>query len=316
MSFSSKVKNEIARCEVDKCCCELAELAAIVRMNATISLKGLNKLSLKMTTENAATARRIFSLLKDRYDEDIDVVVKRSKQLKKKNLYLIIISNEELAKKILIDIGFISKDTLDILNPEYRVDKKIIKNRCCKRAYIRGSFLGGGSISNPEKSYHLEFTTNNKEHSDNLCEIINSFNLSAKVVQRKENYVVYLKEGSQIVDLLNIIGAHQALLNFENVRVLKDMRNNVNRLVNCETANLSKTIDASMKQVENIKLIQDTKGLHTLPPKLREIAYLRLEYRDATLKEIGEMLDPPVSKSGVNHRFRNIEKIANNIKGV
>ncbi|HEY4544175.1 MAG TPA: DNA-binding protein WhiA, partial [Tissierellaceae bacterium] len=170
--------------------------------------------------------------------------------------------------------------------------------------------------SNPEKSYHLEFTTNNKEHSDNLCEIINSFNLSAKVVQRKENYVVYLKEGSQIVDLLNIIGAHQALLNFENVRVLKDMRNNVNRLVNCETANLSKTIDASMKQVENIKLIQDTKGLHTLPPKLREIAYLRLEYRDATLKEIGEMLDPPVSKSGVNHRFRNIEKIANNIKGV
>lgn len=316
MSFSSKVKNEIARCEVDKCCCELAELAAIVRMNATISLKGLNKLSLKMTTENAATARRIFSLLKDRYDEDIDVVVKRSKQLKKKNLYLIIISNEELAKKILIDIGFISKDTLDILNPEYRVDKKIIKNRCCKRAYIRGSFLGGGSISNPEKSYHLEFTTNNKEHSDNLCEIINSFNLSAKVVQRKENYVVYLKEGSQIVDLLNIIGAHQALLNFENVRVLKDMRNNVNRLVNCETANLSKTIDASMKQVENIKLIQDTKGLHTLPPKLREIVYLRLEYRDATLKEIGEMLDPPVSKSGVNHRFRNIEKIANNIKGV
>lgn len=316
MSFSSKVKNEIARCEVDKCCCELAELAAIVRMNATISLKGLNKLSLKMTTENAATARRIFSLLKDRYDEDIDVVVKRSKQLKKKNIYLIIISNEELAKKILIDIGFISKDTLDILNPEYRVDKKIIKNRCCKRAYIRGSFLGGGSISNPEKSYHLEFTTNNKEHSDNLCEIINSFNLSAKVVQRKENYVVYLKEGSQIVDLLNIIGAHQALLNFENVRVLKDMRNNVNRLVNCETANLSKTIDASMKQVENIKLIQDTKGLHTLPPKLREIAYLRLEYRDATLKEIGEMLDPPVSKSGVNHRFRNIEKIANNIKGV
>jgi len=316
MSFSSKVKNEIARCEVGKCCCELAELAAIVRMNATISLKGLNKLSLKMTTENAATARRIFSLLKDRYDEDIDVVVKRSKQLKKKNIYLIIISNEELAKKILIDIGFINKDTLDILNPEYKVDKKVIKNRCCKRAYIRGSFLGGGSISNPEKSYHLEFTTNNKEHSDNLCEIINSFNLSAKVVQRKENYVVYLKEGSQIVDLLNIIGAHQALLNFENVRVLKDMRNNVNRLVNCETANLSKTIDASMKQVENIKLIQDTKGLHTLPPKLREIAYLRLEYRDATLKEIGEMLDPPVSKSGVNHRFRNIEKIANNIKGV
>lgn len=316
MSFSSKVKNEIARCELDDKCCELAELSAIIRMNATIQLKGLNKLNLRMTTENAATARRIFSLLKSRYNEDIDVVVKKSKQLKKKNQYLIVISNEELAKQILIDIGFIDKDTMDILNPNYKVKESIIKNRCCKRSYIRGSFLGGGSVNNPENSYHLEFTTNNEDHGDDLSNIINTFGLSAKVIERKESFVVYLKESSQIVDLLNIIGAHIALLDFENVRVLKDMRNNVNRLVNCETANLSKTIDAAMTQVENIKLIQDTKGLHTLAPKLREVAYLRLEFRDSTLKEIGEMLDPPVSKSGVNHRFRSIEKIANNIRGV
>ncbi len=132
---------------------------------------------------------------------------------------------------------------------------------------------------------------------------------------RKDNYVVYIKEGEQIVDLLNIVGAHQALLKLEDIRVLKNVRNNINRLVNCETANLSKTIDASMKQVENIRIIDEKMGINKLPNTLREIAELRLEYSEASLKELGEMLSPPVGKSGISHRFRKIESIADDLRG-
>lgn len=314
MSFSSQIKNEISRMEFEKDCCILAELAAIVRMNGTIQLQRGNKLLLKMTTENAATARRIFTILRNKYNQEIDVVVKKSKQLKKKNIYLIVISDSELVSRILRDIRFI--EGKNILKQNYEIDKQIIKKRCCRRSYIRGSFLGGGSMSNPERSYHLEFTSENEDHAKDLAKIINTFGLNAKVIERKYKYIVYLKEASQIGDILNIIGAHQALLKFEDIRVLKDMRNNVNRLVNCETANLSKTINASMRQVDDIKTIQAHDGLENLPPKLREVAYLRLDNRNASLKELGEMLDPPMGKSGINHRLRKIGQIAEKIRGV
>lgn len=316
MSFSFSVKNEVSRIEITDESELLAELAAIIRMNGTIQLKSLGKVNLKLTTENAATARRMFKILKDLYNKEIDVVVKRNRQLKKTNIYIIVISNSDFAQEILEDIRFIDKDSNNILRPNYKIDNEIIKNLELKKSYIRGSFLGGGSVSNPEKSYHLEFTTNNQIHAEDLSKIVNSFNLNSKVIKRKESYVVYLKEAEQIGDVLNIIGAHQNLLKLQDIRILKDMRNNVNRIVNCETANLDKTVSASMRQVENIKYIDEVKGIDELPPKLREVAYLRLDNRNATLKEIGEMLDPPVSKSGVNHRFRKIEKIAKEIKGV
>lgn len=314
MSFSSITKNEISRLSIDNRCCAIAEVAAIVRMNSTIQISGMKRISLKFVTENAAVARRIFTLLKMLYKTDVEVMVRRNRQLKKNNNYLIVVPNGNMTKKILRDIGFITDEKDSDYVVAYRAPKVLVKNMCCKRAYIRGAFLGGGSISDPEKSYHLEFVTNNEEHSDDLLEIINSFNLNAKVVIRKENHVVYLKEGEQIVDVLNIIGAHQSLLKFEDVRVFKDVRNNINRLVNCETANLSKTIDASIRQVENIEYIDNKIGIDKLPVNLQEIARLRLENRDASLKELGAMLKSPVSKSGVNHRFRRIEKIAEDLK--
>ncbi|MBZ2175659.1 DNA-binding protein WhiA [Schnuerera sp. xch1] len=314
MSFSSITKNEISRLSIDNRCCAIAEVAAIVRMNSTIQISGMKRISLKFVTENAAVARRIFTLLKMLYKTDVEVMVRRNRQLKKNNNYLIVVPNGNMTKKILKDIGFITDEKDSDYVVAYRAPKVLVKNRCCKRAYIRGAFLGGGSISDPEKSYHLEFVTNNEEHSDDLLEIINSFNLNAKVVIRKENHVVYLKEGEQIVDVLNIIGAHQSLLKFEDVRVFKDVRNNINRLVNCETANLSKTIDASIRQVENIEYIDNKIGIDKLSVNLQEIARLRLENRDASLKELGAMLKSPVSKSGVNHRFRRIEKIAEDLK--
>ncbi|WFA09168.1 DNA-binding protein WhiA [Tissierella sp. Yu-01] len=316
MSFSSTTKNELSRIELSEDCCAIAELSALVRMNGTIQIMGSNKLMLKFNTENAAIARRIFTILKMIYNTNVEVMVRRNRQLKKNNNYLIVVNDKDISNMILQDVGFINKNRSNLLTPNYKVPEKIIENRCCKRSYIRGSFLGGGSISNPEKTYHLEFVTNNEEHAKDLSEIINFFELNSKIVTRKENYVVYIKEGEQIVDLLNIIGAHQALLKLEDIRVLKDVRNNINRIVNCETANLSKTIDASMRQIEQIELIQSKLGLNRLPGNLRELAELRLDNPDASLKEIGAMLSTPIGKSGVNHRFRKIEEIANELRGV
>lgn len=315
MSFSSTTKNELARLTITENCCKLSELAALVRMCGTIQISPMKKFNIKFTTENAAIARRIFAFLKDLYEGDIEVMVRRNKQLKKNNSYLIVIRDNDMTKQLLLDVGFLKDENANLFDIEYKVADKILDRRCCKRSYIRASFLGGGSISNPEKAYHLEYVTNTEEHSQDLCNIINSFGLNSKIVVRKDNFVVYLKEGEQIVDLLNIMGAHQALLKFEDIRVLKEVRNNINRLVNCETANLSKTIDASMRQIENIEKIRKFMGLDKLPKKLRDVAEARLNNPEATLKEIGAMLDPPVGKSGVNHRFRKIEEIAEDLKG-
>ncbi len=315
MSFSSIAKNELSRIEIGNDCCALAELAALVRMNGTVQITGMQNINLRFTTENAAIARRIFSILKMMYHSEIEVMVRKNKQLKKNNNYLIIIHDKNISEKVLSDVGYIDEDRSNLFNPRYDVPKKLVSSRCCKRSFIRGSFLGGGSMSNPEKTYHLEFVTNHEKHAKSLRDIINSFELKSKIIQRKDNFVVYIKEGEQIVDLLNIIGAHQALLKLEDIRVLKEVRNNINRLVNCETANLGKTIGASIRQIESIRAIQRRMGINKLPDNLREIAEVRMENPDATLKEIGEMMNPPIGKSGVNHRFRKLEEIAEELGG-
>jgi len=184
MSFSSKTKNEVARISVEDSCCKLAELAAIVRMSGTIQVQDMGEFNLKLTTENAAIARRIFTLLRERYEGNIEVIAKRNKQLKKNNNYLISINSLDISKDILEDVGFIDKENYNIFKPNYKTPKRLLKDRCCKRAYIRGAFLGGASISDPEKTYHLEFVTNNKEHSEDLSNIVNSFNLNSKIVKR------------------------------------------------------------------------------------------------------------------------------------
>lgn len=313
MTFSAKTKNELSRLPLEDKCCAIAELSAIIRMSGTIQISGMKDVNVRFSTENAAIARRIFTILKNIYETEVDVMVRRNRQLKKNNNYLVVVNDIKISKKILKDVGF-TRGNSSIFNPNYSIPSHLIESRCCKRSYIRGAFLGGGSVNNPEKAYHLEFVTSNEIHSKGLSDVINSFGLNSKIVKRKESYVVYLKEGEQIVDLLNIVGAHQALLKFEDIRVLKDIRNNINRIVNCETANLDKTINASMRQVENIELIDAHMGIEKLPTNLLEIAKLRLEYQDASLKELGDLLSEPVGKSGVNHRFRKIEKIADEIR--
>ena len=199
--------------------------------------------------------------------------------------------------------------------PTETVDGLLIQRSCCKRAYIRGAFLAGGSISDPKKSYHFEIVCRSVPQAKQLCEVMGSFGMDAKIVARKKYQVVYIKEGEQIVDLLNVMEAHIALMDLENVRILKEMRNSVNRKVNCETANISKTVNAAVQQVRDIEYIRNTAGLSSLPDNLQEMALLRLEYPDAPLKELGTYLNPPVGKSGVNHRLRRISEIARDLRG-
>ena len=188
--------------------------------------------------------------------------------------------------------------------------EQLLKRSCCKRAFLRGAFLASGSISDPEKSYHFEIVCQHPEHAKLIQELLESFELDAKIVQRKKYYITYLKEGAQIVDALNVMGAYVALMNLENVRILKEMRGSVNRIVNCETANINKVVGAACRQVEDIRYIQRRIGLDELPPALREMALLRLEYPDTSLKDLGELCDPPVGKSGVNHRLRKLGELA------
>jgi DNA-binding protein WhiA len=282
-------------------------------MTGTIQMHGRNNIGVKLSTENASIARMLFTLIKDIFDVSTRVAVRRNKQLKKNNNYSLYIDAQTYGEMVLLATGILSK-TDEGTKINYKLPHKLVKKPCCKKAYLRGVFLGGGSISDPEKTYHLELVTNNNEYAESIKKLINSYGLNAKVVNRKGNYVVYLKEGEQIVDFLNIIGAHKALLSLENVRIYKEVRNNVNRIVNCETANLSKIVNASMRQIHNIELVKHRIGFDNIPEGLAEIAELRLKYPDASLKELGELMDPTIGKSGINHRLRKLDEIAERIK--
>ncbi|NLM20559.1 MAG: DNA-binding protein WhiA [Peptococcaceae bacterium] len=308
MSFSAKTKEELARLETERKCCELAELASLVRITGTLQISTNQKYSLNVVTESAPVARKVYNLAKKRLELPADIVVRRKLRLKKNNSYLVKIY--PYGVKDLQKLGLINKEG-EILSG---ISKTLVKRRCDQKAYLRGAFLAGGSISNPEGNYHLEIITNDLALAEDITGLFNKFGLKAKISVRKKFYVVYLKGSDDIFDFLAHIGAHQALFEFENIRILKDMRNQVNRIVNCETANLNKTVDAAVRQLENIRLIDRTIGLKSLPPNLYEIACLRMEFPDFSLKELGEQLNPKVGKSGVNHRLRRIEEIAEKIQ--
>jgi len=270
MSFSGITKEELARLIEPKTCCDLAELAALVRMDGTLQIGANQQYFLHVVTESAPVARKIFRLAKSVLDCQVNIMVRRKMRLRKNNSYFVKIY--PLAAADLQRLGLINRDSQINLG----IAKELIKHRCDQKAYLRGAFLAGGSINNPEGAYHLEIITADSRHAADLCRLLNKFLLRAKVSQRKNWYVVYIKESEHIVLFLALIGAHHALLEFENVRVLKDVRNQVNRLVNCETANLNKTVVASVRQIDNINLIARTIGLAALPATLREIAELRI----------------------------------------
>ncbi|EOS54376.1 MULTISPECIES: DNA-binding protein WhiA [Paenibacillus] len=308
MSFAAQTKKELTMVEASDCC-EQAELSALIRMNGSVQVSN-KKIVLDISTENAAIARRIYSLLKKHFHIHTELLVRKKMRLKKNNVYIVRIPArvEEILKELkIVSEGFIFHPGI---NPE------LTRKNCCKRAYLRGAFMAGGSVNNPEgSSYHLEIASMYEEHCKALVDLANEFHLNARCIERKKGFIFYIKEGEKIIELLSIIGAHQALFKFEDVRIMRDMRNSVNRIVNCETANLNKTIGAAVRQIDNIKLLQKEVGLENLPEKLREVAEVRLAHPDMNLKEVGELLKGTVSKSGVNHRLRKIDELAEKIRG-
>ncbi|MCR6545166.1 DNA-binding protein WhiA [Dehalobacterium formicoaceticum] len=314
MSFSVKTKNELAQIISHKKCCQLAELAALFRMDGTIQISAYQKISLAVITENAAVARKIFKLTKERFGIQTEILVHKKNRLKKNNVYSIRIPPQPQVANVLRLLGFVDGENNWVMNYQKSFPSELVRDVCCKKAYLRGAFLGGGSVNNPEGTYHLEIISNNKDHAEIIADLMHDFHLPAKISRRKNWYVVYLKESDQIVNCLNVLGAHQALLDFENTRIMKEMRNQVNRLVNCETANLNKTVDAAVRQIEAINLIEATTGLNKLSPALKQVAELRLAYPDLSLKELGETATPKIGKSGISHRMRKLEMIADRLK--
>lgn len=312
MSFSSDVKDELSRQISLGRHCQIAEIAAIISLCGKVIISIEDKYCIKVHTENVAVARKYFTLIKKTFNINTEISIRRNVYLKKTRTYSILIKGHEDSTRVLnacklIEDGDI-KENLSV------VSNLVIQNSCCKRAFIRGAFLASGSISDPEKFYHFEIVCTEKEKAVQLQNIINTFELDSKIVQRKKYYVVYIKEGAQIVEILNVMEAHVALMNLENVRILKEMRNSVNRQVNCETANINKTVSAAVKQIEDIKYIKEHMGFEGLSEGLDDVARIRLEYPEATLKEIGELLSPPVGKSGVNHRLRKLSNLAQELR--
>ena len=287
MSFSAEVKEELAKHISPARHCQMAELSAMLHYAGQYGLMEDGTLTIGFQSENEAVLRKGFTLLKKAYNIDTVIGVKGQKKA-----------------DLLAIMG-------DLSGP---ADTSLLKQACCRRAFIRGAFLSCGSISDPTKGYHLEFVCNNRTQAEQLQEIIGQFDIEAKIVCRKKYFVVYVKEGAGIVELLNIMEAHVALMNLENLRILKEMRNSINRRVNCEAANIQKTVQASTRPVEDIIYLRDYYGFSRLPDNLREMAEVRLAYPEAALKELGEYLSPPVGKSGVNHRLRKLSELAEKLR--
>ena len=313
MSFSSKVKEELSKeCNSPRHCC-IAETAAIISMCGKVIFDEKDHVRIEIHTENVTVARKYFTLLKKTYNINTDISIRHSSSLNKNRSYVLSVNDDETARKILMTCRLMKP--FGVIEEDFSIsDSLIIQRECCKRAFIRGAFLAAGSVSDPVKTYQFEIVCLSEAKAKQLQMIMETFNINARVIKRRKYFVVYVKDSSQVVDLLNIMGAYNALMDMENVRIVKDMRNNVNRKVNCETANINKTVSAAVKQIEDIRFIQMSSAFDELPESLQEMAELRVRYPEATLAELGQLLDTPVGKSGVNHRLKKISLFADELR--
>ena len=313
MSFSSSVKDELSRQMPGARHCQIAETAAILSLCGRVKISASDHFWIEIHTENVAVARKFFTLLKKTFNIRTDVSIRSGINPGRSRTYIVAVREHEEALKVLQAVKLINSQG-EIGENLSLIRNVVLQNACCRRAFIRGAFLAAGSISAPEKFYHFEIVCPTEPKAEQLKNIIATFDIEAKIVPRKKYYVVYIKEGSQIVDILNVMEAPVSLMELENIRIVKEMRGSVNRQVNCETANINKTVSAAVKQIEDIRFIQSVAGLSGLPESLQEMARIRLERPEATLKELGEALEPPVGKSGVNHRLRKLSLVAEELR--
>ncbi|MBP3325853.1 MAG: DNA-binding protein WhiA [Coprococcus sp.] len=319
MSFSAEVKKELAKNMSGARHCQIAELAAMISMVADIQYKDNIPVRLKIATERSVIARNISGLIRKLFHYLPEVSVRRTGS--NSRLYRMMVTDAAMVQKMLDTLKLIGQDDIgmgvsEVSCQDMKISGLITQQDCCRRAFLKGAFMTSGSISDPNKGYHLEIVCNNDIRALFIKKLIREFDIEGRIVRRKRYRVVYVKDGAMIVDMLNIMGAHISLMNMENVRILKDISNNINRRVNCEAANLNKTVSAAVKQIQDINYIIETKGIKYLPENLRSLAEVRLEAEDASLKELGEMMNPPLGKSGVNHRLRKISEIADELRGL
>ncbi len=295
MSFSGNIKEELERVNVSSRHCRLAEMAAIYDFCGKRTEEKDGKMVI--SSENELAVRKYFTLLCKTFNMYKDYGETGSYD-KRGAHYTLVIGDADESERIRSAIA-VTSETM---------------RSCCRRAYIRGAFLAAGSVSDPEKSYHMEIVCQDEERARFLAGLLGSFDIDAKITTRKKYHILYVKDGSQIVETLNVMGAHVALMDFENTRILKEMRNSVNRKVNCETANIDKTVTAAQRQIDDIKQLMESDRYRNLSPELRKMAELRISYPEATLKELGQLSDPVLGKSGVNHRLRKLSQMAQSDK--
>ena len=312
MSFTGDVKEELSRQLSGARHCQIAEIAAITSFCGRILISENDRYCIKIQSENIAVVRKYFTLLKKAFNISTGVSIRQNMSSRRGRLYVVTVEDHEDSLKVLQATKLLHNN--DIEENLSVADNIVIQQTCCKRAFLRGAFLAAGSVNTPEKNYHFEIACATEAKAEQIKNVLRSFDIDSKIILRKKYYVTYIKEGEQIVNVLNIMEAHVALMEFENVRILKDIRNSVNRKFNCETANINKTVSAAVKQKLDIEYIRDTVGFEGLAEGLEDIAKVRLERPEASLKELGAALDPPVGKSGVNHRLRKLSSIADALR--
>ena len=313
MSFSSDMKVELSRVLPEKKCCQRAEISGILRASGTIVLAGRGKVRIVIHTDHPAIARHYRKLLHEYYDISPEVSIGEPSALKKGHTYMLTITPEMMSESILRETGLLTvREGHDCLTDG--IYDGNIRTKCCRRAYLRGMFLGIGTVSDPVKGYHLEFVCNSEVLAKDLRRLINTFDdLSARIVPRKDKFIVYMKNSQYISDTLAIMGAHSGVLKIEDVKIHKELVREAVRITNCDNANTDRALEASRKQADAIRKIKDTKGLDYLSDKLKELAVLRLYNPEVSLTQLGEMMSPPLKKSGVNNRMRRIMEIADKL---
>ena len=313
MSFSTEVKEELAKRIGSSRHCQLAEVAAIVTIAGLVQPDKAGNTVLYLQSDNEQVLRKFFTLLKKAFNIVTSILEEDSDIRHNGRIYRPVLQDAAQVESVLKAIKVMDPEG-NLRSLEEGASPIVTRNSCCKRAFLRDAFLCNGSISDPNKGYHLEFVCVSETQALQLREMIESFDIESRIVLRKKYHVLYIKEGAGIVDLLNIMEAPVSLMNLENLRIVKEMRNSINRRVNCEVANITKTVNAAAKQIDDITYIRDHYGFNKLQDGLREMAEVRLEHPDATLLELGAYLDPPVGKSGVNHRLRKLSELADRIR--
>ncbi len=309
MSFTSEVKDELARVSPECSHCERATLAALVRIEGTLLVNGPGRYSMEIATDVSNVARLIIRLLHTLYDLTTELTVRRSVLHKTPN-YLIDIPHQQNLGSALQDLGVLSPDEGLVMG----IKPSLVAKQCCAAAYLRGAFLGSGFISNPKSDFHFEITMETEELAQGLVRLMEEKDIGARVMQRRNSYIVYLKSGDAILEFLAFTGAHHAALIMEEERVVKSIRNDVNRQINAELANQQKASNAAAEQLFAIRDVLEHYGMENLPPALQDFIRLRVQYPDVSLADLGKHAQPPLSKSAMYHRVRRIEQMARGAK--